>query len=257
MKKWLYTIISVLLCLFLLCTAVGCNLRKLYESGDFIYWINDSKELEFEGLSEQGKEKETIIVPKEIDGHEVCNYTNYYWFIQSTGNFESDNLREIYFVPSVKLWGTLIFDSSPKLEKIVFIGGLGGCWSDGCINNDIGVKKYVTKTNELKISDIDEIGHFLIEYMDFYFTNINFMWNFDGAENDGYYWGDFFDYGTKVAYIPDNPKREGYIFGGWYQEAECVNIWNFDTDTLPEPKLNEEGEALYQETRLYAKWYQN
>ena len=85
--------------------------------------------------------------------------------------------------------------------------------------------------------------------------SVIFDYNYDGAENDGHYWLDNYDYGEKITYVPQNPEREGYIFGGWFQEPECVNIWNFETDTLPEAKYNEEGEALYQETRLYAKWY--
>ncbi len=83
------------------------------------------------------------------------------------------------------------------------------------------------------------------------------MYNYEGADNEGYYWSDNFDYGTKVTYVPENPMREGYIFGGWYKEAECLNAWNFDIDTLPKAELNEEGEELYRETQLYAKWYHN
>ena len=44
---------------------------------------------------------------------------------------------------------------------------------------------------------------------------------------------------------PPAPEREGYTFGGWYTEAECVNEWNFDTV----PQIAE-GEQL----RLYAGW---
>lgn len=83
------------------------------------------------------------------------------------------------------------------------------------------------------------------------------MYNFEGALYSGYYWIDNCDYGTKIEYIPENPEREGYAFGGWFKEAGCINKWDFDEDTLPERKLDEEGREIYQETRLYAKWIKN
>ena len=74
----------------------------------------------------------------------------------------------------------------------------------------------------------------------------------------GYYWIDDWDYGSKIEFIPPEPEREGYTFGGWYKEPECINEWNFETDVLPEERteINEEGEeeVVYQETKLYAKW---
>lgn len=83
---------------------------------------------------------------------------------------------------------------------------------------------------------------------------MSYMYNYEESENEGYYWVDNFDYGSTIKYIPENPEREGYLFGGWYKEPECVNIWDFDKDTLPEQKLDEEDREIYQETRLYAKW---
>jgi uncharacterized repeat protein (TIGR02543 family) len=35
--------------------------------------------------------------------------------------------------------------------------------------------------------------------------------------------------GGKVA-RPANPTRSGYRFDGWYREAECLTLWNFDSD---------------------------
>jgi len=41
---------------------------------------------------------------------------------------------------------------------------------------------------------------------------------------------------------PDDPSRGGYVFGGWYKEAACTNVWNFDNDTVSSSFT------------LYAKW---
>lgn len=96
-------------------------------------------------------------------------------------------------------------------------------------------------------------------------ANISYYYNYENAENGGYYWIDDCDYGGKIEFIPPDPVRDGYTFGGWYKEAECINAWNFGADTLPEKQTetqeNSRGETeevtVYQETILYAKWIQN
>lgn len=42
--------------------------------------------------------------------------------------------------------------------------------------------------------------------------------------------------------LPDTPTRTGYTFGGWYKESECINIWDFESDTVTS------------DITLYAKW---
>ena len=118
--------------------------------------------------------------------------------------------------------------------------------------------KYITE----KKSDYSnfKISDFNATYNNFHTkpANVSYNYNFNGAENDGYYWIDDYDYGSKIEFIPPEPKRKGYTFGGWYKEPECKNKWNFETDVLPEKRTetNEDGkeEVIYQETRLYAKW---
>lgn len=54
--------------------------------------------------------------------------------------------------------------------------------------------------------------------------------------------------------IPEEPKRDGFEFVGWFKEEDCLNEWNFETDTLPKAQKTEDGEDFYAETKLYAKW---
>ncbi len=61
-------------------------------------------------------------------------------------------------------------------------------------------------------------------------------------------------YTSKIEIIPPAPERDGYTFGGWYKETECINEWDFETDTLPQMQLDENEEIIFQETALYAKW---
>lgn len=41
---------------------------------------------------------------------------------------------------------------------------------------------------------------------------------------------------------PTEPTADGLVFGGWFKEKECVNRWDFDSDTVSA------------DTTLYAKW---
>ena len=45
-----------------------------------------------------------------------------------------------------------------------------------------------------------------------------------------------------VASAPTNPTKAGYIFVGWYKEADLTTKWNFSADTVTE------------NTTVYAKW---
>lgn len=41
---------------------------------------------------------------------------------------------------------------------------------------------------------------------------------------------------------PADPSESGWIFGGWYKENTCTNVWDFDNDVVTE------------DTELFAKW---
>ena len=85
-------------------------------------------------------------------------------------------------------------------------------------------------------------------------ANVSFMFNYNGSPNDDYFYIDNFGYGEKIMTPPYCPVREGYEFGGWYKESECINKWDFKTDTLPQAQFDDEEQEIYQETKLYAKW---
>lgn len=51
-------------------------------------------------------------------------------------------------------------------------------------------------------------------------------------------------YGAKII-EPNNMVKEYQIFGGWYKEAECLNLWDFDNDEVTSNMT------------LYAKWVNN
>ena len=266
LKKTITCILSLTMAIASVMGMAGCEYpdENLIESGDFAYWVSvDGSDFYLENLSEQGKQKETIVIPYQIDGYDVWCYT-YEWWLSIRGNFESEVLKQLYVLPNVSIC-TMKLWLMPNLEKMVFIGTNMEAIRRDCIGSGKDgpgeANLYVSSIDNLD-EQADERGYITSGYfgwrnLHLRLTNCNFMYNFEGAGNDGYYWADYFEYGEKIGYIPENPVREGYIFGGWYKDAEGVNVWNFETDTLPEAQYNEEGQELHQETRLYAKWYQN
>ena len=52
------------------------------------------------------------------------------------------------------------------------------------------------------------------------------------------------NYNGKVL-KPADPTMTGYSFGGWFREASCTNVWDFNNDVVTAA------------TTLYAKWNQN
>ena len=217
--------------------------NNIYESEYFIYAIIESKNgILIQGLTDLGKEQEYLIIPETIDGKKVVevgchNGWETSYVIEKFGEgheqFHSDKLKRIYVNADVKIIdesfaGNLIH--APLLEGVFYI-----------FNSEkyFGVRDYTYLTS------------FNEEYNR---ANVSYFYNYENAINEGYYWIDNYNYGENIEFIPPEPTREGYTFAGWYKESECINKWNFETDTLPQAQYDENDRKIYQETKLYAKW---
>ena len=189
-----------------------------------------------------------MIVPSEINGIKVreLNYAQG-WYHE--GWLDSDVLEKIYLPTSVVV-ADLAFASCPKLNRVIMLDKNGLKLYDDRFDKRVFIMSEEYNSDEYGNTNFYQ----RIFPVDVYFANVSFMYNYTDAENQGYYWIDDLDYGTKIEYVPEDPVRDGYEFGGWYKEPECVNAWDFEEDTLPEQALTDEGDELYQETRLYAKW---
>ena len=89
-------------------------------------------------------------------------------------------------------------------------------------------------------------------------ANITYLFNYENSPNGGVFFIDNYGYGESIKNPPYDPIREGYTFEGWYKESECINKWNFETDTLPIVEYDEDGNPVeFIETKLYAKWIKN
>ncbi len=84
-----------------------------------------------------------------------------------------------------------------------------------------------------------------------YKANVCYYYN---LEESDYYYVDYYDADSLIEFIPPDPVNEGYSFGGWYKEKECINKWDFENDIVPSKEYDENGQYILKEIKLYAKW---
>ena len=281
----------VLMFLFMLGLS-GCGdplkIYDYYIEGDFVFAYKDFgdgiERCYLYGLSEEGKQKECVILPKEYKGKKINGFgAELSYFHGGTyykDDFDSSILKKIfinfelmYFYDDYfTISGENPYDgTNPNVDRnkytfIIWYGFdsqiLNAFWfitnirlfGNNLLNNE-EIKKYI---------DYDVYG----------IANVSYIYNYEEAPNDGYYWVDNYN-NDLIEYIPPEPTREGYVFDGWYKEAECINKWDFNSDKtsasyvyykeLDESSTEEYKEFYeeyvnthtYVETKLYAKWLKN
>ena len=273
MKKFLIKSICLILVTVTTFSLCGCSVVNYPEEfvvGDFrvrylsIYEEKDPDAyLCLVGLSKEGEQKKTIVLPKRIDGHPY-----YLWFKQRSpvpGYVESNFLsgaEKIYlgypgnYSQEEKQQPFLYVSGCSKMRK-VFVNINASTFSSANAFEYYNYVYYLIETTDDEKITIDDENKELIVGQKKRLANLQYKYNFKGAENFGYYWIDDIDNGEKIEVTPDTPEREGYTFGGWYTEEECVNKFDFDT-VFNKPVL-EEGDIYPDDyvTYLYAKWIQN
>ena len=219
------------------------------EWGYFTVKFYDDRETAYiTGLTELGQQQRFLVIPEEIDGVKVYTIGErpllQMWSSLGSADICSDKLEKIYIPFSISIISGS-FRNSPNLIKVFSITG------EFVSGLEAPARNYYT--NLAYLNDLTNAAQQIISR-----ANVSYFYNYNIEENYGYYWIDDCDYGSKIEFIPPEPERKGYTFGGWYKEPECINKWNFETDVLPEERteINEEGEeeVVYQETKLYAKW---
>ncbi len=243
-KAWIVLILAVMTLVVGLFS--GCSRDE--EWGYFTVKFYDDRETAYiTGLTEEGQQQRFLVIPEEIDGVKVYTIGErpllQMWSSIGYADICSDKLEKIYIPFSTEIISGS-FRNSSNLMKVVSIR------DDYYINGfEYSIKRCYSR--EVYI----ERGYTRDCYV---MSNVSYFYNYETEENYGYYWIDDWNYGSKIEFIPPEPEREGYTFGGWYKEPECINKWDFETDVLPEERteINEEGEeeVVYQETKLYAKW---
>lgn len=237
MKKIISITFTILL-LFVAAGTYGCNKEEIVE--DFVCKFYDkTNTVDIHGLSEEGKEKEIIVVPEKINGYDVDSLGIKNFFIdKSAPDFLSDKLVKIYFVKNLN--SRFSFLEIENLEKVFIIENntenslIGEFWTESITAPQLYMSTEIYKNYEGSVRILP--------------ANVAYFYNYENAPNDGYYWIDDLENGEKITYLPENPTREGYLFGGWFKDEACTEVWDFEKDTIIKP-----AEGFY-ENKIYAKW---
>ena len=238
----------------------GCQEDYLpeYESGYFRYAVrtekDGNKKAYITGFTKLGEQQKVLVYPEYIDGIKVYGIgygRKHAWWIESIGNFSTHNLEKIYFpVCPIEVYEVYVN----------FVNSYSVWWNNYSANDSwtwdkqSNTWKGIIYGYEYYVKNLQKTRLLKNEFI----ANVSYMYNYENAENNGYYWVDSYD-NDVITFIPPNPERLGYLFGGWYKEPECVNQWNFETDKTGKLLNNEtcENFATYEGTYLYAKWIKN
>lgn len=259
MKKFFRILCGILAVLCILFTMTGCLKSKEITSGDFSYIPEGEDKAIICSLSTEcfNSGKEIIVIPPYIDGREVIGIGVVY-FYASSSRIYSKTMKEVYVPYTLEYMDSVASNVSvfmgDTLEKICVT-------SNEVVRNsynlalDGGKKQnYITP---IAYDFIETSNKILLERRQIFTANTSFLFNYEESPNDDYFFINNFEYGKKINEPPYEPTREGYSFIGWYKEPDCINAWNFATDTLPSEQTDANGKTLYQETKLYAKWQKN
>ena len=239
------------LILILLTTLFGCE--SWHYSDEYITYNSMGDSYTIVTLTELGRKQDYIIIPAFVNGHKVE--------MAGVGlhNNNIGNVMKVFISYEINTWEYDAISVSDYGVKVFILSNYIGSphneyhhlyVSSWLYNNLNYGNQGEVVLEDNKLSYYNATWFFELVNV----ANVSYHYNYENSPNEGYYWIDDYNYGGKIFIIPPEPVREGYRFAGWYKEPECVNKWLFDTDVLPKIAYDENGDIIYNETELYAKW---
>lgn len=253
MKKGLCLVLVSIMALCLL----GCrNLNTVYENGFFQYKIlyadPKTEHIMIIGLTESGKEQTTLVIPESIDGIPVLKLGKDARLMLGAdeGQFISDRLEKVYIGPTLQRCRADFFSGCPNLKTVLV--------NNAFVVPQIDIDNYdPTIPCQLRLYIPITQARLDVTYIEFddmmTFANITYYWNYPDSPNEGVYFIDDAD-GLIDDFLPPTPVREGFVFAGWFKDAEGTDNWDFANDSVMGRVFDEQGLWPYQETAMYAKW---
>ncbi len=239
MKKKIATIIPVILLLCILMgTFYGCFKKdKYFKTEYFRYSIGHSEDYDFvyiEGLTEEGAQLKNIVIPEEIDGMPVKYYR---------GASAAPNVKKIIVSCNISTINTIGGLNSGNLFVYDFPDGLKILY----INCQYNRSTLMGRSFYIASAALESFQKNIANPAAYSLANMQYLFNYDDSPNNGVSFIDDLDIGEELEIIPTTPKRDGYIFTGWYVEPECQNKIELNG------YVKADEEIIY----LYAGWKEN
>ena len=200
--------------------------------------INDSR---------NSPEMKALVIPDYLNGCEVDALGTWGWVTPRTVSIKCSITERLYIPWTISHCYPFHFfsDSSEENALKYFISASNGAlvsvddmdlFEGYCVITRCLYDKYYDGNNESYLP-----------------ANISFMFNHAENPNQGYFFIDLVEESGTISKPPYDPRREGYIFLGWYKDEACEQAWDFENDTV-EILFDEEGNRIYEEIKLYAGW---
>lgn len=206
-----------------------------------------------EDLTDLGKEQGLLIIPSEIEGHQVNSLKSLKrsWYVGDKKHVISRNLKILYYHSDLKHVDVIFGDD---LDKLFAIKGEAYNLQQNCKSLYFSHEYYLSAKAVCDVMINENAEPTNAELI---IANVAYYYNYDNPSEDREIIKTFFidDLDNeKIINIPPNPYRKNYTFLGWYKEGECINKWDFDNDIIPAKVYDQEHNYISRETILYAKW---
>ena len=156
------------------CT-IGNTNKEPFQSGYYMCRSFNDEYIDIISLSEEGKKQKFLVLPLDIDGIPVVHISDRaMWGCRET-QWESDTLEKIYALKKYEVIYEDVFYGCSNLTKIIDLYANSGLYTPPTAT------LYQPRIpHENRYADVEGAAP----------ANVSFLWNFEDAENEGYYWID-------------------------------------------------------------------
>ncbi|MDE6411977.1 MAG: InlB B-repeat-containing protein [Clostridia bacterium] len=257
-KRWIILISNILSLMLLLICLSGCKWlhndemgkyddpwKYKQQKGGFYYYVDKwdfgEDAAVILGLVSEMKEREELVIPEALGGYPVRQIgashstglgtgPTYYYGIRAKNTEKIVINHDCYLAD----FGIKQFEGDIIVNANVTIAGNMYRWYESSEKKEDG-KYYAANNIQINV-ELEKYYRFELFCYE-QANNVSYeamggnLKTFYTIVKDGCYLN-----------LPHDPVREGYNFGGWFKDEECLKEWNFEEDIVEE------------DITLYAKW---